>query len=86
MKLNDLKKIIKEEIAKVLAEQPETQEKEKVETDTKTKPKRKTSPEDDEFGTTPEPGTREREKAEKAAEKVAEKMGNRYAKMLKNKK
>jgi len=43
MKLNDLKKIIKEEIAKVLAEQPETQEKEKVETDTdtKTKPKRR---------------------------------------------
>jgi len=85
MKLTELKKIIKEEIERVLAEAPQTAPA-KPETDTETKPKRKTSPEDDEFGTTPEPGTREKEKAEKAAEKVAEKIRNRYAKMLKNKK
>jgi len=84
MKLNDLKKIIKEEIAKVLNEEETktapTREKEKIEkkpstTPSRTKPNRETNPVE-----------RPKDKAEDAAKEIAEKIGNRYAKMLKNKK
>jgi hypothetical protein len=64
MKLTELKKMIQEEITKILSEQPETQEKEKVETDTEVTPvrRRKISPE------TPE---EEAPKAKEIAEKIA---------------
>jgi hypothetical protein len=76
MKLTELKKMIQEEITKILSEQPETQEKEKVETDTETSPKgprRQAMPRDPEF--IPEPS-----RAEKRAEEIAEKIAARFKK------
>ena len=88
MKINELKQIIREEIEKVLAEAPQTAPV-KPDTDVETKPRRR-SPEDDEFGTSPNreknPDERPKDKAEDAAKKIAKKIENRYNKMLKNKK
>jgi len=89
MKINELKQIIREEIEKVLAEAPIREE----ETPTRKKEapvKPTTTP--SQPTTTPSrtkrpgPGIKEKPKAEKTAEKIAEKIGNRYSKMLKNKK
>jgi hypothetical protein len=89
MKLNDLKKIIKEEIAKILQEQPETQEKEKTAPKTApATPKTKPSPrkDDDEWETpeiTPEPKKANRPEV---AKKTSEKISKRYTDILKKKK
>ena len=82
MKLNDLKKIIKEEIAKVLneagTETAPTREKEKT--------KEKPSKDEDEWETpsiTPEPKKANRPEA---AKKISEKISKRYTDILKKKK
>jgi hypothetical protein len=83
MKLNDLKKIIKEEIAKVLAEAPQTAP---APTREKEKTKEKPSEDEDEWETpsiTPEPKKANRPEA---AKKISEKISKRYTDILKKKK
>ena len=87
MKLNDLKKIIEEEIAKVLAEQPEVAPAEKEKT--KTKPSTAPSKEDDEWGSTeilPEPKKAITPQDKAKAKKISEKISKRYTDILKKKK
>ena len=84
MKLNDLKKIIKEEIAKVLnEEETKTLPAKPAE---KEKTKEKPSEDEDEWETpsiTPEP---KKAKQQEAAKKISEKISKRYTDILKKKK
>jgi len=78
MKIARLKEIIREEVKKALKEKNGTE----VDPDTETKPVIKPGTEDDdEYGINP---VEEPVKAE--AKKIAEKIGYRYAQILKNKK
>lgn len=86
MKLNDLKKIIKEEIAKVLNEAgtktAPTREKEKIEIPAP-------SEEDKEWGSTeilPEPKKAITPQDKAKAKKISEKISKRYTDILKKKK
>jgi hypothetical protein len=82
MKKSDLRRIIQEEIEKILSEAPleaPTREKEKIETEP--------SIEDDEFGIPkilPEP--KKATKPQDAAKKISEKIAKRYTDILKKKK
>jgi hypothetical protein len=84
MKKSDLRRIIQEEIEKVLSEAPEVAPAEKEKT--KTKPSTTPSEEDDEWGTPsiiPEP---KKATQSEAAKKISEKISKRYTDILKKKK
>jgi hypothetical protein len=83
MKKSDLRRIIREEIEKVLSEAPQPQIAE-PETDVETKP---TTPEDDEFSTKPNKPKPEKTKAETSqAKKLAKDIAEKYAVLKKSKK
>jgi hypothetical protein len=87
MKLTELKKMIQAEITNILSEAGTKTAPAKPQTDTETAPKTapgtpsRTAP-----GRKKNPKELPKDKAEDAAKKIAEKIGNRYDKMLKNKK